>query len=189
MEDIITTRDKIVRSIFENNLDDIKNDYEKVKENGVDPKNLCTTITWNDKELEGKTEEEIKYIKNIRDFIQKLFSEYQIRSTSILANKTNEYQDKEFKDESARNLSLMNDLQNDASNLLIEMFIKCINWCNKQEHDNAFNYYKKDLEQIENLYIDIKKKNKILENENTDLKQQIENMKKKKFLGIFKVFK
>ena len=61
--------------------------------------------------------------------------------------------------------------------------------CNKEEHQNAFNYYKQDLEQIENLYIDIKKKNKELENENTDLRQEIETMKQKKFMGLFKVFK
>ena len=34
-----------------------------------------------------------------------------------------------------------------------------------------------------------KKKNKELENENTDLKQEIEKMKQKKFMGLFKVFK
>ena len=45
------------------------------------------------------------------------------------------------------------------------------------------------LEQIENLYIDIKKKNKELENENADLRQEIETMKQKKFMGLFKVFK
>ena len=81
------------------------------------------------------------------------------------------------------------DLQKESSVLLIEMFVKCINYCNKEEHQNAFNYYKQDLEQIENLYIDIKKKNKELENENTDLKQEIEKMKQKKIMGLFKVFK
>ena len=69
------------------------------------------------------------------------------------------------------------------------MFIKCINHCNKEEHLNAFNYYQQYLEQIEDLYIDIKEKNKELENENADLRQEIETMKQKKFMGLFKVFK
>ena len=72
---------------------------------------------------------------------------------------------------------------------MIQIDFSNIKSIDKEEHQNAFNYYKQDLEQIENLYIDIKKKNKELENENTDLKQEIEKMKQKKIMGLFKVFK
>lgn len=189
MEKLESIRDKIIKSIFQSNLSDLQEEIDTIKSSDSSLENICAQIKWDDKELDGKTKEEKDTIIKIRKFIQDLYNEYQIRATSILAKKTKEYGNKEFKDDGEKNTTFIQDMQNDASILLIEMFIKCINYCNNEERQNAFNYYKQDLEQIENLYIDIKKKNKELENENTDLKQEIETMKQKKIMGIFKVFK
>lgn len=189
MESLVTRRDKLINEVFKNNLSDLKEEYEILQKENVNPDNICSQIAWDDKELEGKTKEDIEFIKKTRKFIQDLFNEYQIRATSTLAKKTIEYEKNGLESDSDKHSEMIEDMQKESSLLIIEMFIKCINYCNKEEKENAFNYYKQDLEQIENLYIDIKKKNKILENENADLKQLIEKMKKKKFLGVFKVFK
>ena len=189
MENLSTTRDKIIKSLFQNELSNIQEELDTIKEAGTNPENVCSQINWDAKDLEGKTKEEVDIINSIRKFIQDLFNEYQIRSTAIIARKTQEYEDLDFDNDSDRKNEMLVDLQKESSALLIEMFVKCINHCNKEEHQNAFNYYKQDLEQIENLYIDIKKKNKDLENENADLRQEIETMKQKKFMGLFKVFK
>ena len=189
MENLSTKRDKIIKSLFQNELSNIQEELDAIKEAGTNLENVCSQINWDAKDLEGKTKEEVDIINSIRKFIQDLFNEYQIRSTAIIAKKTQEYEDLDFDNDSDRKNEMLVDLQKESSALLIEMFVKCINHCNKEEHQNAFNYYKQDLEQIENLYIDIKKKNKELENENADLKQEIEKMKQKKFMGLFKVFK
>lgn len=189
MESLVTRRDRLINEVFQNNLSDLKEEYEILQKENVNPDNICTQIAWDDKELEGKSKEDIEFIKRTRKFIQDLFNEYQIRATSTLAKKTIEYEKDGLTSDTDKHSEMMEDMQKESSLLIIEMFIKCINHCNKEERENAFNYYKQDLEQIENLYIDIKKKNKILENKNADLKQQIEDMKNKKFLGIFKVFK
>lgn len=189
MEKLESIRDNMIKSVFQNNLSDLQEEIDTIKSSGSSLDNICVQINWDDNELNGKTKEEKDTIIKIRKFIQNLYNEYQIRATSILAKKTKEYENKEFKDNEEKNATLIQDMQNDAAILLIEMFIKCINYCNKEEHQNAFNYYKQDLEQIENLYISIKKKNKELENENADLKQEIETMKQKKFMGLFKIFK
>lgn len=189
MEKLETRRDKLIKEVFQNNLSDLQEEYKILQEENVNPDNVCSQISWDDKELEGKTKEDIEFIKKTRKFIQDLFNEYQIRATSTLAKKTMEYETKDLSEDTDKHQEMLEDMHKESSLLIIEMFIKCLNYCNKEEHENAFNYYKQDLEQIENLYIDIKKKNKILENENADLKQQIEEMKNKKFMGIFKVFK
>ena len=164
MENLSTKRDKIIKSLFQNELSNIQEELDAIKEAGTNLENVCSQINWDAKDLEGKTKEEVDIINSIRKFIQDLFNEYQIRSTAILAKKTQEYEGLDFDNDSDRKNAMLVDLQKESSVLLIEMFVKCINHCNKEEHQNAFNYYKQDLEQIENLYIDIKKKNKELEN-------------------------
>ena len=87
MENLSTKRDKIIKSLFQNELSNIQEELDAIKEAGTNPENVCSQINWDAKDLEGKTKEEVDIINSIRKFIQDLFNEYQIRSTAILAKK------------------------------------------------------------------------------------------------------
>ena len=80
MENLSTKRDKIIKSLFQNELSNIQEELDAIKEAGTNPENVCSQINWDAKELEGKTKEEVDIINSIRKFIQDLFNEYQIRS-------------------------------------------------------------------------------------------------------------
>ena len=65
MENLSTKRDKIIKSLFQNELSNIQEELDAIKEAGTNPENVCSQINWDAKDLEGKTKEEVDIINSI----------------------------------------------------------------------------------------------------------------------------
>ena len=63
MENLSTKRDKIIKSLFQNELSNIQEELDAIKEAGTNPENVCSQINWDAKDLEGKTNQK-KQIKS-----------------------------------------------------------------------------------------------------------------------------
>ena len=66
MENLSTKRDKIIKSLFQNELSNIQEELDAIKEAGTNPENVCAQINWDAKDLEGKTKEEVDIINTTK---------------------------------------------------------------------------------------------------------------------------
>lgn len=181
--EILKARNNILDTIFATDMEDFNEVIKALESNEEIKDNNLITINWDEDEIKGFTKDEISYIQKFRDFYQSIFNEYQLRSIKLLADTTKEIPDYETLNTEERREKLEGLLQNKVFNLLINMFIKCGNFGAKVSNDE----WNKRMEELENIYIDGRNKLLNAETKISSLESEIDRLKNKKFLGIFKV--
>lgn len=180
--EILRTRNELIEEVFNTELDDLSDIIKSLSTNDSIKDLACVDINWNDDELKGKSEEDIKFIKTYRNFIQQTFNEYQIRSLKILADANNKLTSDDLTPAEKRT-EIEGLIQQDIFNLLVTLFIKSSNWGMEQ----SSKLWNDRIEEIERLYIGKHAELSEACEKIAELEKENERLRNKKFLGIFKV--
>lgn len=179
-KEILEAQNKLIDEVFQTDDTPLEEVIQETKQNGNIEGNGLSQIQWDGKVPAMATDEDINIIKDMQTFIQMVFDTYQLKTMQIYSD---------VKVEDVQSPQHMSEIQQNIYNLIVDCFLRCTKFGKDLGTVIAETKYRTDLNDIETLYTQIREENMKLHNEVTDLKDEISKMKKKRFLGIFKVFR